>query len=116
MDEYSAPLDLTFAALAHPTRRRMLEILGEHQTEMRVTDLAARFPNSLNVASRHIKSLERAKLVKRRRDGRIHHLHIDPAPLSEAADFINRYRKRWERQLDRLALYLNKLQGEQDGK
>lgn len=89
----------------------MLDLLAGG--EMRVTDLAARFPGALNVASRHIMSLERAGLVKRRREGRVHHLQMDAAPLAEAAAFIERYRARWERQFDRLARYLDELQDKQ---
>jgi len=75
-----------------------------------VTELAERFPGSLNVVSKHVKSLERAGLVSRQCQGRIHHLKMNPAPLAEASEFINRYRKRWERQLDRLATYMDGLQ------
>jgi DNA-binding transcriptional ArsR family regulator len=108
MDEYSGQLDNVFSALAHPTRRRMIELLASK--ESCVTELAARFPGSLNVVSRHIKSLERAGLVSRRCQGRVHHLKMNPAPLAGASEFIERYRKRWERQLDRLAAYMNELQ------
>jgi DNA-binding transcriptional ArsR family regulator len=111
MDEYRRTLDNTFSALAHPTRRKMLDLLSVG--EMCVTDLAGRFPGALNVASRHIMSLERAGLVTRRRDGRVHHLQVDATPLAEAAAFIERYRERWERQFDRLARYLDELQDKQ---
>jgi DNA-binding transcriptional ArsR family regulator len=105
MDECSPSLDFTFSALAHPTRRRMLDVLVREP--VRVTDLAAQFDCSLNVASKHILSLERAGLVKREQRGREHWLDLDAAPLSEAADFVERYRKRWERQLDHLGAYLD---------
>jgi DNA-binding transcriptional ArsR family regulator len=107
MDEYAGPLDDVFSALAHPTRRRMLELLASR--DWCVTELAERFPSSLNVASKHVKSLERAGLISRRCQGRIHHLKLNPAPLADASEFINRYRKRWERQLERLAAYMDKL-------
>lgn len=105
MGEYASALDHTFAALAHPTRREMLELLVHEPT--RVTDLAARFDCSLNVASKHILSLERAGLVRREHKGREHWLRIDAAPLSDAAAFVQRYRKLWEHQLDRLGAYLD---------
>jgi DNA-binding transcriptional ArsR family regulator len=108
MGEQSHILDDTFSALAHPTRRKMLELLATKN--FCVTELAASFPGSLNVVSKHVKYLERAGLVKRRCQGRVHNLQFDAAPLSEAAAFIERYRKRWERQLDRLAKYLDELQ------
>jgi DNA-binding transcriptional ArsR family regulator len=111
MDERSDALDETFSALAHPTRRKMMELLAAK--DLCVTELAQSFPGALNVVSKHIKSLERAGLVKRRCQGRVHNLHLEAAPLSEAAAFIERYRKRWDQQLDRLGNYLEELQGKQ---
>ena len=105
MDEYSSSLDLTFAALSSPTRRRMLDVLVKEP--VRVTDLAAEFECSLNVASKHIMSLERAGLVRRQHQGREHWLALNAAPLSEAAEFVQRYRKLWGRQMDRLGGYLD---------
>jgi DNA-binding transcriptional ArsR family regulator len=105
MDEQLSTLDHTFSALAHPTRRSMLEALvGE---PIRVTDLAAQFDCSLNVASKHILSLERAGLVKREQKGREHWLRLEAAPLSDAAAFVQRYRRFWEKQMDRLGTYLD---------
>jgi len=112
MDEHSDVLDNTFSALAHPTRRRMMELLAVK--DLCVTELAENFPDALNVVSKHIKYLERAGLVKRRCQGRVHNLHLEAAPLVEADAFIERYRKRWERQLDRLGNYLDELQGKQN--
>jgi len=108
MGEYSNRLDDVFSALAHPTRRKMLELLASK--DWCVTELAEEFPGSLNVASKHVKSLERAGLVSRKCQGRVHHLKMNPAPLAGASEFINRYRKRWERQLDRLATYMDELE------
>ena len=108
MDEYENQLDGVFAALAHPTRRKMLDLLASK--DWCVTELAGQFPGSLNVASKHVKSLERAGLISRQCEGRVHHLKMNPAPLADASEFISRYRKRWERQLDRLATYMNQLQ------
>jgi DNA-binding transcriptional ArsR family regulator len=108
MDEYkAAALDQVFAALAHATRREMLVLLESDGST--VTDLAARFDCSLNVASKHIQSLERAGLVRRERYGRLHSLTLDPAPLVDAAAFIERYRVRWEQQLGHLGRYLDQL-------
>jgi len=107
MDEYKATLDHTFAALAHPTRRRMMEVLVREP--IRVTDLAEQFACSLNVASKHILSLERAGLVRREKRGREHWLNLNAAPLSEAARFVRRYQRVWEKQLDRLGSYLDSM-------
>lgn len=105
MGEQLSTLDHTFSALAHPTRRSMLDVLVREP--IRVTDLAAQFHCSLNVASKHILSLERAGLVKREQKGREHWLRLDAAPLSDAAAFVQRYRRFWEKQMDRLGSYLD---------
>jgi len=97
-------LDATFAALADPTRRRMLESLSHQQ--MRVTDLAEPFAMSLPAVSKHLRVLEKAGLLKRRRLGREHHLELEPAPMKKAHLWIERYRKFWEGSLDSLANYL----------
>lgn len=105
MGEQLSTLDHTFSALAHPTRRSMLDVLVREP--IRVTDLAAQFHCSLNVASKHILSLERAGLVKREQKGREHWLRLEAAPLSDAAAFVQRYRHFWEKQMDRLGSYLD---------
>ncbi len=104
MNIVSAPaarLDRTLGALADPTRRAILLHLAEG--EARVTDLAAPFEISLNSVSKHIRILERAQLVKRRRAGREHLLSRNARPLDEAAEWIDRLRDHWNRRLDRLA-------------
>ncbi|RPH68599.1 MAG: ArsR family transcriptional regulator [Myxococcaceae bacterium] len=96
-----ARLDHTLGALADPTRRAILLRLSEG--EARVTDLAAPFDISLNSVSKHIRILERAQLVRRRRVGREHLLSRNPRPLDEAAEWIDRLRSHWSKRLDRLA-------------
>ncbi|WP_009962739.1 ArsR/SmtB family transcription factor [Verrucomicrobium spinosum] len=113
MGECVTALDYTFSALAHPTRRGMLELLAREP--VRVTDLAAQFDCSLNVASKHILNLERAGLVRREQKGREHWLRLDATPLSDASAFVQRYRKLWERQLDRLGAYLDTMASQQSG-
>lgn len=93
-------LDHTLGALADPTRRAILQRLAEG--DARVTDLAAPFEISLNSVSKHIRILERAQLVKRRRVGREHFLSRNPRPLAEAAAWIDDLQKHWNRRLDRL--------------
>jgi len=97
-------LDYTFAALADPTRRRILESLSHR--EWRVTDLAEPFDMSLPAVSKHLRVLERAGLLKRRRLGREHYLQLEAKPMSRAASWIEHYRKFWEGSLDNLAKYL----------
>ncbi len=93
-------LDQTLSALADPTRRAILERLAAG--EARVTELARPFAISLNSVSKHIRRLERARLVRRRRAGREHLLSFDPAPLAEAAAWIERQRAFWTGRLDAL--------------
>ena len=102
----SATLNRTFAALADPTRRRILAHLsrGNH----RVTHLARPHDMSLPAVSKHLRVLEKAGLLRRRRYGRVHEMHLDARPLKEAAQWVEEYRKFWEASLDRLAQYLKK--------
>ena len=96
----AAALDDTMLALADPTRRAILSRLAGG--EARVTDLAAPFAMSLNAVSKHIRILERATLVRRRRAGREHVLSLNPAPLDEAAAWIEQQRNFWNSSLDAL--------------
>ena len=87
-------------ALADPTRRAILQRLGSG--EARVTALAAPFEMSLNAVSKHIRVLERAELIRRRRAGREHYLSLNPKPLDEAAAWIEEQRRFWSASLDAL--------------
>lgn len=100
IDEVPADLDQTLMALADPTRRALLQRLS--QGEARVTELARPFSMSLNAVSKHLRMLERARFVKRRRAGREHYLSIDPKPLDEAAAWIEAQRTAWNARLDAL--------------
>ncbi|HEY2358984.1 MAG TPA: metalloregulator ArsR/SmtB family transcription factor [Phenylobacterium sp.] len=93
-------LDETLLALADPTRRAILARLAEG--EARVTEIAAPFAISLNSVSKHIRMLERAALVERRREGREHILALNPAGLDQAADWIEGQRSLWAWRLGRL--------------
>jgi DNA-binding transcriptional ArsR family regulator len=105
MGEYSsARLDGVFNALCDPTRRAILARLTD--TAARVTDIAADFPISLNSISKHIRMLERAGLVRRTVSGRDHVLSLNAEPLSEAAEWIERYRRFWEGRLAALDAYV----------
>jgi len=97
-------LDAAFAALSDPTRRAIVGRLARGPA--RVTDIAGRFPISLNAVSKHLKVLEGAGLVRRRRAGREHHLELRPAPLREIARWTSRYEKFWNEKLDALAAFL----------
>jgi DNA-binding transcriptional ArsR family regulator len=113
MVEYNSKvLDRTFGALADPTRRRILAQLAEG--EECVTELARPHAMSLAAVSKHLIVLEKAGLVKRRRDGRVHSLALEAEPMQEAQAWLNRYRKFWEGNLDQFEKYLKKLQKEEN--
>jgi DNA-binding transcriptional ArsR family regulator len=98
-------LDLVFGALADRTRRALLARLAL-QPAM-VTELAAPFSMSLPAVSRHVRVLERAQLVVRTVDGRIHQCALDAAPLQTAGQWLNHYQPFWENKLDALARYVD---------
>jgi DNA-binding transcriptional ArsR family regulator len=93
-------LDQTLMALADPTRRAILQHLSGG--EARVTELARPFAMSLSAVSKHIRMLERARLVRRRRAGREHYLSLNPEPLGVAAAWIEAQRAVWTARLDAL--------------
>src|SRR5579862_9292749 len=104
-------LDRTFGALADPTRRRILEHLAHG--DRCVTDLARPYSMSLPAVSKHLRVLENAGLIRRRRRGRVHSLKLEAAPMREASQWIEEYRRFWEGSLDRLEEYLKKLQAKE---
>jgi DNA-binding transcriptional ArsR family regulator len=101
MVEYSArPLDSVFQALTDPTRRAMLKSLATG--ELNIGELAAPFEMSLAAASKHVKVLERAGLVKRVIKGRTHLCQLDPRPLAAADEWLRFYEQFWTRKLNAL--------------
>ncbi len=109
MVEYrSKVLDRTFGALADPTRRQILAQLANG--EECVTNLARPHAMSLAAVSKHLIVLEKAGMVKRRREGRVHSLALEPKPMQEAMAWLARYRKFWEANLDQFEKYLDQLQ------
>ena len=113
MVEYSSRvLDRTFGALADPTRRRILAQLAKG--DGCVTDLARPHAMSLAAVSKHLIVLEKAGLVKRQRNGRVHSIALEARPMKEAQAWIDRYRKFWEGNLDQFEKYLEKLQTEEN--
>lgn len=99
-----AELNRTFAALADPTRRAILARLA--RGEAAVGDLARPFNISLPAVSRHLRVLERAKLIERRVDAQRRVCRLRAPPLRVAANWIERYRSFWEERLDDLAMLL----------
>jgi DNA-binding transcriptional ArsR family regulator len=100
MVERQAALDRIFSALADPTRRAMLHRLAAG--ERTVGELAAPCDMSLAAASKHVRMLERAGLVRRTIRGRTHHCRLEPAPLANAQAWLNLYRRFWSARPDAL--------------
>jgi len=106
------PVDLlssTFAALADPTRRAILARLS--QGEASVSELAKPFKMSMPGVSKHLKVLERARLISRGRDAQWRPCKLEAEPLKKVAEWVGGYRQFWEESLDRLDAYLQELQG-----
>ena len=97
-------LSRVYGAIADPTRRAMLAMLTGG--EVTVGTLAERFPISFNGVSKHVKVLEQAGLVRRKVRGREHWLRLRPAPLREAARWLEHYREFWNTRLDALEDFL----------
>jgi DNA-binding transcriptional ArsR family regulator len=100
-------LDITFAALADPTRRAILARLARGDAS--VLELAEPFAMSQPAISKHIKVLEKAGLVSRGRDAQRRPVHLEAAPLREANDYLLKYREFWEARFDRLDALLDRM-------
>jgi len=109
-----ARLDLVFAALSDPIRRRVLQELD--RAPQLVSELAALFDISLQGVSRHIQVLVRAGLVQQARSGRISRCSLDVGPLFDAALWLNRYSKYWQDQFGLLGAMLSEMDAEKKPK
>jgi len=105
-------LDKTFAALADPTRRALVERLV--QGPATVSELARPLPMSLPAAMLHLKVLEESGLVTSEKVGRVRTCRIDPKMLSQAEQWVADRRRMWERNLDRLGAWLDETKPEDD--
>jgi DNA-binding transcriptional ArsR family regulator len=104
----SPDLNNTFAALADPTRRAILARLASG--EATVSELAEPFEMSGPAISKHLKVLERAGLIQRGREAQWRPCRLIAAPLKDAVDWLEEYRRFWEESFDRLDDYLRELQ------
>ena len=100
-------LDRVFQALAHPARREMLRRLADG--ERNLTELAAPLRMSFPAASKHVRVLERARLVRRRVVGRTHLCRIEGQPLADASRWLEEYRRVWQGNFQRLDALLDEL-------
>lgn len=105
MVKYSSrALNATFAALSDPTRRAILARLARGASS--VTELARPFEMSLPAVSKHVRVLEHAGLLRRKRRGRVHQLQLVARPMKGAQNWLERYRRFWEGRFDALADHL----------
>lgn len=111
MVQYPATLDLGFGALADRTRRQILERLGGGDAS--ITDLATGFGMTLTGMKKHVHVLERAGLVTTQKVGRVRQCRLGPRRLDEETDWIAGYQGMIEAQLDRLADFLERTQGDE---
>jgi DNA-binding transcriptional ArsR family regulator len=101
-------LDATFSALADPTRRAILARLATGDAT--VNELAEPFDLSLPAISKHLKVLERSRLISRGRRAQFRPCHLEPEALDVAVDWIDRNRQVWNERFDRLEAHLRELQ------
>ena len=111
MVKYESQLDTVFAALAHPARRAMLARLGKG--EATVGELAQPLDMSLPAVTKHLKVLERAKLISRSKNAQWRPCQLQEAPLKTASRWIEQQRKVWESRLDRLEMHLHSTEREE---
>ena len=104
VDKYSPRLDAVFQALSDPTRRAMLHALAAG--DRTISELAAPFDISLAGASKHIQTLERAGLIQREVQGRVHTCRLDARPLHAGAEWLRHYERFWTGKLDALEALL----------
>jgi DNA-binding transcriptional ArsR family regulator len=105
-------LSTIFGALADPTRRAILTQLASGETS--VSELAKPLDMSLAAVSKHLKVLQRAGLITQGRQAQWRPCRLQAAPLKNASDWIEQYRKFWEESLDRLGDYLRELQAKEE--
>lgn len=109
MVQYQATLDRTFSALADPTRRAILQRLG--QGSATVSELAAPAGMSLTGLKKHLRVLEEAELVSSEKRGRSRHCQLGPRRLEDAGQWIEQYSRGWEQRFDRVEEMIERKRG-----
>lgn len=104
MVEYALSLDSIFGALADPTRRDILRRVSS--AEMSVGEIARYYDLTFAAVSKHLKVLEKAKMVVKRRKGKEQIVSLAPQALADASEYLDWYKRFWETRLDALAVYL----------
>lgn len=108
MVQYS-PVDRTFAALADPTRRTVLERLGRGSAT--ISELAVPAGMSLTGMKKHVQILEEAELVRTEKHGRTRHCYLGPRRLEDVSDWVEAYRHTWDDRFDRLEEVIKREKG-----
>ena len=98
-------MDAVFTALADSTRRGMIDRLSKGPAT--IGELGRPFAISKPAVTKHVKMLEKAGLIVRRKDGRIHRCKLNPKPMEQAEDWIEKHRKFWQASLDKLGRLLD---------
>ena len=109
MVQYSPRLDTAFAALADPTRRGILERLG--QNDVSISELAEIFDMTLTGIRKHVQVLEEAKLVTTKKIGRVRTCSLGPRRLDDETEWIGMYQRMLDARLDRLGAFLERTKG-----
>lgn len=105
MVEYTVQLDSVFNSLADPIRRDILQRVAK--TELSVGELVQKYDVSFAAISKHLKVLERAKLIVKRKEGKKHMVTLAPGALKSADEYLDQYRKMWQSRFDKLEALLN---------
>jgi DNA-binding transcriptional ArsR family regulator len=108
VESKSDHLDQVFHALAHPARRAILRRIA--RDERTISELAEPFDMSLEAVSKHVQVLERARLLRRTRSGRVHRCRLGPAPLRDVARVLAELSGLWNKRLDALEQVLADLE------
>lgn len=109
MVQYARSLDHAFTALADPTRRGILEVLGREDAS--ITALADRFDMTLTGVTKHVRLLEAAGLVRSAKVGRVRICRLGPRRLEDELEWIQRYRQQLASRLDHLEAFLDRSNG-----
>ena len=110
MVQYKESLDHAFTALADPTRRGILELLGRQDAS--ISDLAERFGMTLTGVTKHVRLLEEAGLVRSAKVGRVRTCRLGARRLEDELDWIQRYRQQLASRLDHLEAFPDRSNGE----
>ena len=105
MVEYNLSLDSIFGSLADPTRRDILERVSHD--ELSVNDIALPYDISLAAVSKHLKILEKAKLIVKRKRGKQHFVTASPTAFKDANDYLQKYEAIWNQRFESLEALLN---------